>query len=161
MDDDPLLRLDVTVSEHVPAPRGQVFALLTDVERMAGLGPEHEHARWQDSGLALGAVFLGRNRRGEQAWELPCTVVVLDPPSAFGWVVGELARPTTRWTYALVDDKDGTRVTQRVQHGPGWSFLRDAVERRPERAEQYIVGRAIELETNMRTVLHAAARLLT
>lgn len=40
--------MTVDVEHHFDAPAEQVFALLTDVEPMAGLGPEHESAAWLD-----------------------------------------------------------------------------------------------------------------
>lgn len=159
---DPVLALRVEVRERFAAPRERVFDLLVDVARMAGLGPEHVEARWRDGDApALGSVFLGRNRRGDQEWEVPCTVVALDRPSSFGWTVGPPGHPTTTWTYDLVDDGDGTVVVQRVEHGPGGSALRQVCEQRPDRAEQYVAGRARELEANMRAVLRAAAAQLS
>lgn len=158
---DPVLALQVEVRERFAAPRERVFDLLVDVARMAGLGPEHVEARWRDGdGPALGAVFLGRNARGDLEWEVPCTVVALDRPSSFGWTVGDPAQPTTTWTYDLRDDGDGTVVVQRVEHGPGRSYLRQVCEQQPERAEQLVDGRARELEADMRSVLRAAAAQL-
>lgn len=61
----------VEVRMRLPAPRDRVFALLTDVEQMAGLGPEHSEARWTSDGPALGATFVGRNSRGGHEWDVP------------------------------------------------------------------------------------------
>ncbi len=52
-------------------------------------------------------------------------------------------------------------MTQCFQHGPGFTYLRRFCERRPEKAEQYVAERAAGLEANMRTVLRAAAGLLS
>ena len=49
----------VTVQELLPAPPEQVFALLTDVERMGGLGPQNVRSVWQDEQRGVGAVFRG------------------------------------------------------------------------------------------------------
>ena len=50
---------------------------------------------------------------------VPCTVVAADPPRAFAWAVGDSTQPSATWSYDLVEDGGGTRVTQRFQHGPG------------------------------------------
>lgn len=156
--EDPLADMVVEVREHIAAPRPQVFALLTDVERMAGLGPEHVEARWDDGGgPALGATFTGVNERDGRRWEVPCRVVALDPPAVFGWQVGDPEQPTATWTYTLSEHDDGTQVVQRFAHGPGWSFLRKACERYPERTAELVAGRSQELARNMRAVLQAAA----
>lgn len=152
--------LVVEVSVALMAPPDQAFALLSDVERMAGLGPEHVAATWDGEARGLGARWTGRNRRGEREWEVPCEVVGYDPPRLFAWRVGDPEAPTALWSYELAPSPGGTTVVQRFRHGSGWSFLRRAVEKYPERAEELIAGRAEELEQNMRTVLVEAGRLL-
>lgn len=156
--EDLLAGMVVEVREPIAAPREHVFALLTDVERMAGLGPEHVEARWDDGhGPALGATFTGANERDGRRWEVPCRVIALDPPAVFGWVVGDPKQPTSTWSYALTEVDGGTEVEQRFVHGPGWSFLRTACERHPERAAELVAARIQELAANMRAVLRAAA----
>ena len=145
----------VEVEQRFAAPPEAVFALLHDVERMAGLGPEHTKAQW-----VTPVLFTGWNSRGEHEWETPCHVVVDDPPRAFGWTVGTPGRQSSTWTYELVPDGDRTLVRQRFQHGPGESGLRDAVEQQPDRAEEYVVRRSKGLARNMATVLAAAAELV-
>lgn len=144
----------VEVQVRFDAPPAEVFALLHDVERMAGLGPEHERAAWVSPTL-----FTGWNRSGDHTWETPCHVTVDDPPRCFAWTVGTPGRQSSTWTYLLTPDGDGTLVQQRFQHGPGPSGLRDAVVRKPERAEQYVEHRRAALRENMTTVLTAAAAL--
>ena len=53
--------LAVEVQEVLPAAPERVFALLTDVERVAGLGPEHRQATWAGEDRGVGAVFIGLN----------------------------------------------------------------------------------------------------
>ena len=156
-----LEEMHVEVQVHLDAPPEQVFALLSDVERMAGLGPEHAEARWVDGGPAAGAAFVGRNVREGREWELPCRVTAYDPPRRFAWDVGDDAAPTAYWSYDLVADGSGTRVTQVMRHGPGFSFLRKYVERYPDRADELVEHRSRELEANMRTVLGQVERLLS
>ncbi len=147
--------MTVEVEHHFDAPVEQVFALLTDVARMAGLGPEHESAAWLD-----GRRFTGRNRLGDLTWEVTCHVTELDPPRAFAWSVGDPALASSTWRYDLHADGVGTLVRQRFQHGPGMSYLRRRCEQDPAGADGYIAWRADNLRTSMATVLQEAASLL-
>jgi uncharacterized protein YndB with AHSA1/START domain len=153
---------DVAVEVQVvlPAPPERVFALLTDVEAMGGLGPENVRSQWRDERRGVGAAFTGANRRGELAWEVPCLVVEHVPPSRFAFTTGDPERPSATWSYELAPVEGGTLVTQRFRHGPGDTALRRYVEQRPDRAEQAVARRIAELEQGMRTTLAAAARLL-
>lgn len=151
----------VEVREVLPAPPERVFALLTDVERMAGLGPEHVRAEWLGDERGVGARFRGWNEReGIGGWDLPCVVLAHDPPHRFAWTTGDPDRPSSTWSYDLSPTDGGTLVVHRFAHGPGPTFLRQAAERKPDRAEVYVAKRGAELEANMRTVLQAAAALL-
>lgn len=168
MSTDEVTGLSVEASYRFAAGPEEVWALLTDVERMAGLGPEHEHARWttraDPARVSVGDVFVGRNRIGEREWELPCTILAADAPRHLAWAVLSVEEPSSTWTYDLTPDGDGdapgTVVVQRFRHGPGFSYLRAAVEARPERAEEILAGRARTLRTNMGATLAAAAQLL-
>ena len=70
-----------------------VWALLTDVERMAGLGPEHFRARWLTSGPAVGARFEGWNRIGEREWDVTCVVTACRPAQIHRVERGRRATP--------------------------------------------------------------------
>jgi uncharacterized protein YndB with AHSA1/START domain len=150
----------VEVTQRFAAPPVRVWDLLSDVERMAGLGPEHVEAHWEDPGPALGARFSGRNVREGRDWAVGCRVVACDRPSRFGWIVGNPAEPSAEWLYELASDGDGTLVTQRFRHGPGFSYLRRQAEKYPDRAAQVVADRATELAANMRAALTAADALL-
>ena len=152
--------LQVEVTELLPAPPDRVFALLTDVERMAGLGPEHTGAVWVGDDRGVGAVFVGTNQLGGRTWEVPCRVTELEPPARFGWEVGDPELPTATWSYDLTPTDGGTRVVHRFVHGPGRSFLRAVVDKHPDRAELLVAGRAQQLAANVRASLRAAAALL-
>src|SRR4051794_6426350 len=150
-----LEQMAVEVRQHFDAPPGDVFALLRDVERMAGLGPEHHSATWTSP-----TTFTGRNRFGDTEWEVPCVVVLDEPPTAFGWTVGPPEEPASTWTYRIEPSGEGTLVTQRFVLGPGKSRLRHYCAREPEKAERFIAWRTEALRDNMTTVLQAAAKLL-
>jgi len=143
------------------APIQAVWDLLTNVERMAGLGPEHFRARWLTPGPALGARFEGWNRIGENEWDVVCVVTECRPPEFIEWNVGVGPLPSSTWSYLLTSDgESSTRVTQRFRHGPGRSGVSNAIEKYPERASRIVEHRSRELHTNMTSTLEAAARLL-
>lgn len=160
----------VQVAHTFDAPIGRVWALLTDVERMAGLGPEHHSAVWiarpdgqlptNGTGPVVGDRFAGSNRRGEFEWEVTCHITEWQPPSRCTWTVLDPAQPSSTWTYELSEDAGVTRVTQTFRHGPGPSFVRAAVERDPAGAEAVVAGRSDMLRTNMIETLRAAELLL-
>ncbi len=156
-----LTAMAVEVAVRFEAPVGAVWELLTDVERMAGLGPEHVRARWLTSAPAVGARFMGWNRIGQHEWDVICVVTRCQAPRFIEWNVGEGPLPSSTWSYHLTEEGPAaSSVTQRFQHGPGGSGVRDAVERHPERADRIVQGRADTLHTNMVLTLEAAGRLL-
>jgi uncharacterized protein YndB with AHSA1/START domain len=158
---DPLADMAVEVTATFDAPIDQVWVLLSDVERMAGLGPEHVAATWLTTGPATGARFTGVNRRGEFTWEVPCVVTACRAPEFLEWTVGDAPDHSSTWSYALSGGRDGpTVVVQRFRHGPGFSFVRQRVDRTPDEAGAIIAGRSAMLRDGMEETLAAAARLL-
>jgi uncharacterized protein YndB with AHSA1/START domain len=156
-----LTGMAVEVTVRFSQPPEAVWALLTDVERMAGLGPEHFRARWLTSGPAVGARFEGWNRIGEREWGVTCVVTACRPAEFIEWNVGEGPLPSSTWSYILTPDGEGsTLVTQQFRHGPGESGVSKAVEDRPERAALIVEHRSNTLRTNMISTLEAATRLL-
>ena len=161
MTDDPLVEMSVEVSATVDAPVDRVWALLSDVERMAGLGPEHVAASWVTTGPAPGARFTGVNRRGDFTWEVPCVITACRPPEYLEWTVGDTPDHSSTWSYTLTGDDAGpTVVVQRFRHGPGFSFVRQRIDGAPDQAGPIIAGRSAMLRDGMEATLAAAARLL-
>lgn len=156
-----LTTMAAEVTVRFDAPIEAVWDLLTNVERMAGLGPEHFRARWLTPGPAMGARFEGWNRIGEQEWDVICVVTACRPPEFIEWNVGEGPLPSSTWSYVLTPDAErSTLVTQHFRHGPGESGVTNAVEQHPERATLIVEGRSNTLRTNMTSTLQAAAQLL-
>ena len=151
-------------AEEVVAARPElVWDLVADVTRVGGWSPECIRAAWLTGpGRPLpGARFTGHNRSPNGfEYEVTCVVTEADRPRAFAWVVlddsGDPARPSSSWRY-LIDPLPGggSRVRQRVTHGPGFSFLRAAAARAPGRAAGIIAARMDGLRANMKATLRA------
>jgi hypothetical protein len=73
----------------------------------------------------------------------------------FGWAVGDVDRPNSRWRFTLEPDDDGTTLTQWVRIGPGDSGLTIAVARMPDKEERIVASRLREFAAAMRAHLEA------
>ena len=130
MTGDPLASMAVEAEATFSTPIDLVWALLSDVERMAGLGPEHVAASWDTAGPGVGARFTGANRIGTFEWQVPCVVTVCEPPRFLEWTVGDPPGQSSTWSYTLIGREDGgTDVVQRFLHGPGFSYVRLRIDR--------------------------------
>ncbi len=156
-----LSEMVVEVTQYFPNPIDEVWALLSNVERVAGLGPEHVEAVWLDPGPAVGARFTGKNIRDGFEWEVPCHVIECDPPYRLTWTVLEPENPSSVWSYTLAPVGTGTSVVQRFAHGPNYSFIRLWAEEQPERAADIVRTRMDGLRADMTLTLDTAARQLS
>ena len=150
--DEPEISVDVTVLTAPPT----LWALVTDIDLPARFSGEFQGARWLDgaAGPALGARFVGRNRRSFGAepveWETTSTVTALEPERRFEWTVGDVDRPIARWRFDLEPRGAGaTHLTMWAKVGTATSGLTMAVEARPDREERIVVRRLEEWRTNM------------
>ena len=141
-----LAEMVVEVTHRFQTPIADVWALLSDVERMAGLGPEHVEAHWLDSGPKVGAAFTGKNRRDDFEWEVPCEVIECDPPYRLVWTVLEPENPSSVWSYTLTPDGDCTVVVQRFQHGPNYSSFGSGWKSSPNGLRRSSVNESIRCE---------------
>ncbi len=99
----------------VHASAEELWALVTDVTRTGEWSPENTGAVWLDdaTGPVVGARFRGTNRRGKTKWSSTCQVITAVPGREFEFVVGNPAKPETRWRYVLEPAGEGeTRVTE-------------------------------------------------
>jgi len=156
-----LSEMVVEVTQWFTAPISEVWALLSNVERMAGLGPEHVEAHWLDPGPMVGARFTGKNCRDGFEWEVPCHIIECDPPLRLTWTVLEPENPSSVWSYSLTPEREGTSVVQRFCHGPNYSFIRLWAEEQPERAAEIVRVRMDGLRADMKATLVNAARQLS
>lgn len=99
------------VSLWIAASPQRCYDLVADVTRMGRLSPECTGGRWVGSPgrPAVGARFLGFNRRGWVRWFTVNRVVAAEPGRAFAF---ETRGSATRWHYRFEPDGEGTRVTE-------------------------------------------------
>ena len=73
-------------------------------------------ACWWDEGAGPrpGSWFTGRNQTPDRSWETRSKVVIADRPREFAFEVGQ---GFVRWSYRLVPEGSGTRLTE------SWEFL--------------------------------------
>jgi hypothetical protein len=101
------------VSITVSAPVEEVYAFVSDVQRLGRLSPECHACEWADvGGSRAGAVFLGHNRNSVAEWTTVCEVTVADPGREFGFDAGSPDEKWTRWHYGLSPAGGETVVTE-------------------------------------------------
>ena len=106
------------VTLRIAAPAERCYALVSDITQMGRLSSECTGGRWFGSiqGPAVGARFLGFNRRGWVRWFTVNQVVAATPGREFAF---DTRGSATRWAYRFEPHGDGTLVTEsRVPTGP-------------------------------------------
>lgn len=98
---------------HVAASPADVFAFLTDLERLPSLSPENQRCEFLEgwSTVEVGARFRGHNKAGDYEWHADCEVTVHEPDSEFAYLVPPNFDYATLWSYAITPDDDGNGCT--------------------------------------------------
>lgn len=146
---------------HVGATPEQLWPLVTDITLITRTSEELVAAHWSDVDArpAVGRTFVGTNQNeyfGE--WQTTSTVTECDPPTVFGWTVGDLDEPNTTWRFTVRPDRDGCVVTQWVRLGYGPSGLHLAIRSMPDKEERIVARRMKEFRTGMRANLEEIKR---
>lgn len=102
-----------SASVHVTASPEQVYALLTDLERLPGLSPESQRCEFlgDSSHIEVGATFRGHNTAGTYEWHADCVVTVAEPGRSFAYEVPPKFEHATVWRYDIEPDADGGGCT--------------------------------------------------
>ncbi|GLZ53508.1 SRPBCC family protein [Actinomycetospora sp. NBRC 106378] len=113
---DPVRRITHTLT--LARDPDQVWAALTDVDRMPGLHPNMLSARWVDGAheAELGARFVSDHAHAEHGvWHAVSRIVALEREKTIAWTVdSDLAPPTVcRFDLCpdLIDDRGATPRT--------------------------------------------------
>ncbi len=87
----------------VNASAADVYALLTDLERLPTLSPENERCEFlgDATAIAVGVRFRGHNRAKDYTWHADCEVTVAETDTAFAYEVPPAFEHTTTWRYDI------------------------------------------------------------
>ena len=97
----------------IDAPPRAVWAMISDLTRMAEWSPHSAGARMGGTGgfPEPGARFTGRNRNRWHRWNTRCTVVASVPEREIAWTACFLGFSTGYWQYRLEPGADGASTT--------------------------------------------------
>jgi hypothetical protein len=148
----------------------RAWQLVTDVERVGRYSPECIGARWlpPSTRAVVGARFEGTNRTvldgRTYIWIRPCTVVLAEEPTSFGYVVGDRfdGSPASRWEHRIEQiDAGRCRMSLTFRHLPrGLTGLRLQCDADPASAPELVAHRMAELRDGMRVSLQRMAPML-
>lgn len=149
-----------TAAGHVDidAPRGVVWSLLTDPQRMGDFSPENDGGSWDPpaTGPAVGATFTSSNTRKGMAFVRTSTVLECEEPRLFSFAAGDRDDATAIWRYELHPRRgDGTRVVEHMVFGTAPSPLTEAIAAAPEDEEVIVAARTAEHLRNIAATLTA------
>ncbi len=109
MTDDraPLLEASIDID----ARPEDVWALVSDIERMSSWSPQVVRSTVDGDEVGLGTTFVNENQQDDVVWPTNARVVRFEPPREFAFKVKE---NRLVWSFQLEPLPDGgTRVTQR------------------------------------------------
>ncbi|WP_139979661.1 SRPBCC family protein [Nocardioides litoris] len=117
--DHPYEELEASID--VDAPPAQVWALVSDIPRMASWSPQVVRSTVKGGTVRRGARFSNLNRQGPLFWPTKGKVVRFEPHRDFAF---RIAENRTIWSFELADNgRGGTTVTQRRELPDGISTL--------------------------------------
>ncbi len=100
---------------EVAASADDVYALLTDLDRLPTLSPENQRCEFLDGATAIdiGVRFRGHNKSGDYEWHADCEVTVADSGKTFAYIVPPDFKHTTTWGYDIESTgPDSCKVTE-------------------------------------------------
>ncbi|TYL55271.1 SRPBCC family protein [Nocardioides sp. BGMRC 2183] len=112
-------------SIEIDAPAPTVWALLTDIPRMAQWSPQVVRSTVKGGVVKQGARFSNINRQKLLVWPTKGKVVRFTPPTDAGPgdFAFRIAENKTIWSFSVEPTGTGTRVTQRRETPDGISAL--------------------------------------
>ena len=111
--------LEATI--EVAAPPAAVWAMVSDIKRMASWSPQVVRTSVKGGGVQQGTKFSNLNRQGLVFWPTNGKVVRFDPHREFAF---RIAENRTIWSFELEPiPTGGTRITQRRELPDGISNL--------------------------------------
>jgi len=142
------------ISRDIAASPDAVYAAISDVTRMGEWSEECHSCEWHDGfdGPAVGAVFDGHNRNGENEWTSQGKVIDADPGRAFAFECSMFDFHYATWGYRIEPTDSGCRVTEwsedlRPESVLEMSKQMSGVDDRAERNRQTMSGTLERLAT--------------
>jgi len=112
---------ELEASIDIAAPPAQVWALVTDIPRMAQWSPQVKKSSVKGGVVEKGATFKNLNGKGLLRWPTNGKVVRFEPHRDFAFRIKE---NKTIWSFELAENgTGGTTVTQRRELPDGISTL--------------------------------------
>ncbi|KRC53438.1 MULTISPECIES: SRPBCC family protein [unclassified Nocardioides] len=111
-------------SIEIAAPAAEVWALVTDLPRMAKWSPQVVKSSVKGGEVKLGATFSNLNKQGIKRWPTAGKVVRYTPPAAGakGDFAFKIRENRTIWSFELEPTADGgTKLTERRETPQGVS----------------------------------------
>src|SRR5690349_20379653 len=111
-------------SIEIAAPAAEVWALVTDIPRMAKWSPQVVKSSVKGGEVKLGATFSNLNKQGIKRWPTAGKVVRFTPPAAGakGDFAFKIRENRTIWSFELEPTADGgTKLTERRETPQGIS----------------------------------------
>ena len=115
MEDTPVTyRTSGSATIEISAPAADVFAILTDLERLPVLSPENQRCEFlgESAEMSLGASFRGYNRKRDYEWHADCVVTEFEPGRSFSYEVPPNFEHATIWRYVVEPHGEGCVVTE-------------------------------------------------
>jgi len=141
----------ITVEVDVDAKPADLWPYVSDIDLPARFSDEFQGAEWLDDEPAVGARFLGRNKRDDMGeWEVTCTVVDFEHERVFAWHAGGPDNPAAQWRFEIQPLLGGTRLRFSMVLGPGTSGLTLAIDAMPDKESAIIANRQKGQIVNMR-----------
>ncbi len=109
MTDDRAPLLEASI--EIDAAPEQVWAMVSDIERMSSWSPQVVRSTVDGDEVGLGTTFVNENQQDDVVWPTNARVVRFEPPRDFAFKVKE---NRLVWSFELEPLPDGrTRVTER------------------------------------------------
>ncbi|MDR3663831.1 MAG: SRPBCC family protein [Mycobacterium sp.] len=107
-------------SIEIAAPPAEVWAVVSDLRRMAEWSPQVESTRLRNGAqnVALGVEFTNLNSQGELKWTTHGTVVRMEPDREVAFRIEE---NWAVWSFRLEPTRAGTKLTQQRETPDGIS----------------------------------------
>lgn len=109
---------------EIKAEPAQVWALVTDIPRMAQWSPQVVRSKVKGGEVKQGVKFSNLNRRGPLFWPTNGKVVRCEPHRDFAF---RIAENKTIWSFELEPTATGTKVIQRRETPEGIAAVSKAM----------------------------------